>query len=316
MAIQPFQRYLDQHGVALGEELKQWRLGKAWVKSEHERLEKTELVHRADDVRRARDAAEEAFRNDVAVRIRESIEQMRVTISDINKALSASPPFSNGERYRFIWSSAEAHKPIYDYIMNVGKGSERDMFTLGDDAHADIMKLLDDTTQDGKDRANPLDDYRTLFTFDLMIDREGKKSIPLSRRLGVGSNGEHRTPFYVIAGAAMAAAYRIDSGKHTGAGLMLLDEAFHGMDQQNALSAARFLDSIGLQMVMAAPEADHSKLAPTLDTIYEINRFDKEIFVEPTKIKEPAKVLLTSDMPSEHPDLLTRMIETIEASSA
>lgn len=316
MAIQPFQRYLDQHGVALGEELKQWRLGKAWVKSEHERLEKTELVHRADDVRRARDAAEEAFRNDVAVRIRESIEQMRVTISDINKALSTSPPFSNGERYRFIWSPAEAHKPIYDYIMNVGKGSERDMFTLGDDAHTDIMKLLDDTTQDGKDRANPLDDYRTLFTFDLMIDREGKKSIPLSRRLGVGSNGEHRTPFYVIAGAAMAAAYRIDSGKHTGAGLMLLDEAFHGMDQQNALSAARFLDSIGLQMVMAAPEADHSKLAPTLDTIYEINRFDKEIFVEQTKIKEPAKALLTSDMPSEHPDLLTRMIETIEASSA
>lgn len=316
MAIQPFQRYLDLHGVALGEELKHWRLGKAWVESEHKRLVETELVGRAEDVRLARYAAEEAFRNDVAVRIRESIDQMRVTISDINKALSASPSFSNGERYRFVLSPAEAHKPIYDYIMNVGKGTERDMFTLGDDAHGEIMKLLEDTSQDGKDRTNPLDDYRTLFTFDLMIDREGKKSIPLSRRLGVGSNGEHRTPFYVIAGAAMAAAYRIDAGKHTGAGLMLLDEAFHGMDQQNALSAARFLDSIGLQMIMAAPESEHSKLAPTLDTIFEINRFDKELFVEPTKIKEAAKALLTSDMPAEHPDLLTKMIETLEAKIA
>jgi hypothetical protein len=153
-----------------------------------------------------------------------------------------------------------------------------------------------------------------LFSFDLMIVREGRRPVPLSRRLGVGSNGEHRTPFYVIAGAAMAAAYRIDSGKHsTGAGLMLLDEAFYGMDQQNALAAARFLDSIGLQMVMAAPEADHSKLAPALDTVFEMNRFDMDIFIDRTPIKPPARALLTSDMPSEHPDLLKRMIEELEA---
>jgi hypothetical protein len=88
------------------------------------------------------------------------------------------------------------------------------------------------------------------------------------------------------------------------------------MDQQNALSAARFLDSIGLQMVMAAPEADHSKLAPSLDTIFEINRFDMDIFVERTSIKEPARVLLTSDMPSEHPDLLTRMVEELQSGTA
>jgi chromosome segregation protein len=28
----------------------------------------------------------------------------------------------------------------------------------------------------------------------------------LSKRMGKGSNGEHRVPFYVIAGAALAAA--------------------------------------------------------------------------------------------------------------
>ena len=106
--------------------------------------------------------------------------------------------------------------------MNVGRGSERDILILDNDGHNKIMQLLDDSSSD-KAETNPLDDYRMLFSFDLMIGREGKPSIPLSRRLGVGSNGEHRTPFYVIAGAAMAAAYRIDAGKHsTGAGLMLL----------------------------------------------------------------------------------------------
>ncbi len=69
-------------------------------------------------------------------------------------------------------------------------------------------------------------------------------------------------------------------------------------------------------MVMAAPEADHSKLAPSLDTIFEINRFDKELFVERTIIKEPAKALLTSDMPSEHPELLFEMVEKIKAATA
>ncbi|MDQ5919126.1 MAG: hypothetical protein QG660_2241, partial [Pseudomonadota bacterium] len=315
-ALFPFQAYLSRNNVSLDAELKRWRLGKAWVTAERMRLVDTELVGRQEDVTQARRAAEEAFRNDVAVRIRESIEKMNKTIADINKTLAACPPFSNGERYSFVVKDVEAHKQIRDYIMNVGQGSERDMFTLDNDGHDKIMQLLDDTSSD-KAETNPLDDYRMLFSFDLMISREGKPSIPLSRRLGVGSNGEHRTPFYVIAGAAMAAAYRIDAGKHsTGAGLMLLDEAFHGMDQQNALSAARFLDSIGLQMIMAAPEADHSKLAPSLDTIFEINRFDMDIFVERTSIKEPARILLTSDMPSEHPDLLTRMVEELRAGAA
>lgn len=315
-ALFPFQAYLSRNNVSLDAELKDWRLGKAWARAEHTRLVETELVGRQEEVALARHAAEEAFRNDVAVRIRESIEKMDKTISDINKTLAACPSFSNGERYSFVVKEVEAHKQIREYIMNVGRGSERDMFMLDNGGNEKIMQLLDDSSSD-KAEANPLDDYRMLFSFDLMISREGKSAIPLSRRLGVGSNGEHRTPFYVIAGAAMAAAYRIDAGKQsTGAGLMLLDEAFHGMDQQNALSAARFLDSIGLQMVMAAPEADHSKLAPSLDTIFEINRFDMDIFVERTSIKEPARVLLTSDMPSEHPDLLTRMVAELEAGAS
>lgn len=313
-ALLPFQAYLSRNNVSLDAELKNWRLGKSWVTTERVRLEDTELVGRQDDVIKARNAAEEAFRNDVAVRIRESIDKMKKTIADINKTLSTCPPFSNGERYSFVVNEVEAHKQIRDYIMNVGRGSERELFALDNEGHEKIMQLLDESSSD-KAEANPLDDYRMLFSFDLMINREGRPAIPLSRRLGVGSNGEHRTPFYVIAGAAMAAAYRIDAGKHsTGAGLMLLDEAFHGMDQQNALSAARFLDSIGLQMVMAAPEAEHSKLAPLLDTIFEINRFDKDIFVERTSIKEPARALLTSDMPSEHPDLLARMVEELQSS--
>lgn len=314
-AIQNLDRYLAHNNISIGS-VSHWRISLEWVQGEERRLVDTELVEREEQVKDARKAAEEAFRHDVAVRMRESIMQMRQTIDAINKTLAICPAFSNGERYKFEVKPAEAHKVIYNYIMEAGDKAKEDELPLGDNSHVAIMDLLDEAEGDTKG-GNPLDDYRTLFTFDLIISREGRKDTALSKRLGVGSNGEHRAPFYVIAGAAMAAAYRIDAGKHsTGAGLILLDEAFYGMDQQNSLAAGRFLDSIGLQMIMAAPEADHSKLAPMLDTIYELNRFEMDIYVDLVKIKEPAHRLLTSDMPSEHPDLIDRMIENIQAESA
>jgi chromosome segregation protein len=315
-AIQCFDRYVSHNSITLGGELSHWRTSLEWVAVEEKRLVDTELVQRDGDVKKARVAAEEAFRNDVAVRMKESIDKMRSTISDINKTLATCPAFTNGERYKFEVKPAEAHKAIYSYIMQAGDKNEPDMFALGDDSHVAIMDLLDQAEPDDN-AGNPLDDYRLLFSFDLVVSRDGRKDTVLSKRLGVGSNGEHRAPFYVIAGAAMAAAYRIDAGKHsTGAGVMLLDEAFYGMDQQNSLAAGRFLDSVGLQMIMAAPEADHSKLAPMVDTIYELNRFEMDVYVDPVKIKEPARRLLTSDMPSEHPGLISLMVESIQAGKA
>jgi hypothetical protein len=315
-ALLPFKEYLDKYGVSLASEQMQWRNAQAWVLSEQQRLASTELHNREGDVALARAAAEEAFRSDVAVRMRESIVQMHATIKAINNTLATCPPFSNGERYRFSVDPAEAHKALHRYIMESGDRTEQDLFALGSEVHAAIMQLLDEPT--GDKSANPLDDYRTLFVFDLMIQREGRKDMPLSKRLGVGSGGEHRAPFYVIAGAAMAAAYRLDAGKQSsGAGIILLDEAFHSMDQPNTLAAARFLDSIGLQMICAAPESDHSKLAPVMSTIFELSRASMmDISIDPILIKEPTHRLLTSDIPSEHPDLVTQMVANITSKAA
>ena len=69
-------------------------------------------------------------------------------------------------------------------------------------------------------------------------------------------------------------------------------------------------------MIMAAPESEHSKLAPALDTVYELNRFDMDVYAAPTFPKAASHELLTSDMPSEHPDLLEKMIAELEASNA
>lgn len=306
-----FVRYLDTHGVAVLEERSDWRLAQSWVAEESARLKQSELVRYRDQADRARDAAEIAFRTDIAVRLRENIQRMKLSLKALDAVLACCPTFSNGERYRFEARPAEPYKSIYQFVINAAEeGLQDSLFNAQDAVQDKILELLEQAASDVAAREpNPIDDYRLLFTFDLLIMKEDQVISRLSKRIGSGSNGEHRTPFYVIAGAALAAAYRITPGKKPeGAALMLLDEAFHGMDHQNAIAAGDFLNGIGLQLVMAAPETDYGKLGSLCNTIYDISRDNLDVYIEPTQMKQAAIELLQSDLPSKHPELVQQRI--------
>jgi chromosome segregation protein len=302
-----FVRYIDTHGIAVLEERGDWRLAHVWTAEESTRLKQSQLIHYREQAERARDAAEIAFRKDIAIRLRESIQRMKLSLKALDATLACCPPFSNGERYRFEAKPAENYKSIYQFIMNAAEEDGQDSLFKGQDVVQDrIIELLEQQANPDAARIpNPLEDYRLLFTFDLLIEKDNHVISRLSKRIGTGSNGEHRTPFYVIAGAALAAAYRIAPGKKAeGAALMLLDEAFHGMDHQNAIAAGDFLSALGLQLVMAAPETDYGKLGSLCDTVYDIARDNLNVFIEPTQMKEDGKALLQSDLPSKHPELV------------
>jgi len=302
-----FVRYLDTHGIAVLEERSDWRLAHTWVVEESTRLRESQLNEYRDQAERARDAAEVAFRKDIAIRLRESIQRMKHNLKALDATLACCPPFSNGERYRFEAKPAENYKALYQFIMHAADDEAQDsLFKAQDPIQDRIIELLEaQASNDPAREPNPLEDYRRLFTFDLLIEKDGQVISRLSKRIGSGSNGEHRTPFYVIAGAALAAAYRITPGKKPeGAALMLLDEAFHGMDHQNAVAVGDFLSVIGLQLVMAAPETDYGKLGGLCQTVYDIARDNLDVFIEPTQLKQAAMDLLQSDLPSKHPELV------------
>jgi chromosome segregation protein len=306
-----FVRYLDAHGIAVLEERSDWRLAHAWVAEESTRLKQAELVKYRDQADRARDAAEIAFHTDIALRLRENIQRMKLNLKALDAVLSSCPTFSNGERYRFEAKPAENYKSIYQFVMSAAdEGNQDSLFKAQDAVQDKILGLLEQAASNDVSREpNPIDDYRLLFTFDLLIMKDDQVISRLSKRIGSGSNGEHRTPFYVIAGAALAAAYRIAPGKMAeGAALMLLDEAFHGMDHQNAIAAGDFLNAIGLQLVMAAPETDYGKLGSLCNTVYDISRDNLDVFIEPTQMKQAAMDLLQSDLPSKHPELVQMRI--------
>lgn len=57
----------------------------------------------------------------------------------------------------------------------------------------------------------------------------------------------------MIAGAALSSAYRMDENNQDGLRLILLDEAFDKMDTPNIVATMRYLEKLGLQVLLASP---------------------------------------------------------------
>lgn len=314
-AVSAFREYIDKYGVSLIEERADWHKAHLWSKIQIDKLQTTKLVDYKAEADEALKAAETSFRTDIAYRLREAIQKLEKGIRNLNMMLDHCPVFSGNERYRFEAKPAESYKKIYNFIKHIDEIDGSSLFTQEDDAQDEIMHLLQaSASSEGKKSQNPLEDYRLFYNFDLQILQDNKVTNTLSKRIGVASNGEHRVPFYVIAGAALASAYRIDINKpNDGAALMLLDEAFYGMDSQNSFAVAQFLQSIGLQLIMAGPESDQGKLMPMTDTMFTMARFGGDIFKTDEHFTEALQNIMTSDMPMLHPDLIDKMEAEIVA---
>ena len=161
---------------------------------------------------------------------------------------------------------------------------------------------------------SPLNDYRRFFAYDVKIFHAGSSIGLLSRRFGPGSGGEHRTPLYVIFGAALAAAYGKSKKAQTPGGLIMLDEAFEKMDAQNVRATAEYLNALGLQMILAGPEADQPKMSSFLNIYYDMSRNGTDtILFNKNVVLDEARELLMSDNYLLYPEIIEQEVERIRA---
>jgi energy-coupling factor transporter ATP-binding protein EcfA2 len=306
-ALPEFGTFIDRFNYALIEERSDWRKAMAWMDLTKQQIEEVKLHEYQPQADLARNVAEQAFRKDVVFKLREGITRMKHNIDTLNKILDTCPPFSHNETYKFIYPQAEEHKKLYEYIMWAGNDdASGTLFADDSELSRQIVAMLSpQPAEGGKPGKNPLEDFRLMFNFDLQIREGGVPFSTLSKRMQSSSNGEHLTPFYVVAAAALTHAYRMDQASgRAGAALMLLDEAFAAMDDQNAVATAQFIDGLGLQMIMAAPSADSAKLSSFTDTIFELVREGDILEFHREELTPAGHALLRSDMPSEHPDLV------------
>ena len=254
----------------------------------------------------------------MALSIANAIKDMRGVIRDMNRTLDTSPEFTRSERFRFTCDVKPLYRDVHDFLMRAAGDAGGDLFGDETEVSRKVMELLQESVGIGAGKAgNPIDDFRVMFSFDVDITVRGELQARLSSRVGPGSGGEHKTPFYVIAGAALAHAYRLDAkAGDRGGAVMIIDEAFNKMDAQNSDSAARFLEQLGQQLIMTAPDDAFGKLVPFTDRIYDLTRSGMDVFHEVAHIKDAAKTLMRSDMTHEHPDLLAAEVARLLAASS
>jgi len=299
-------RYIQDERLDVQVMAMEWQDCFHWANEEMNKLTGTQLQNYESQAEEARQASEETLRNDIAMSLNDRFNEMELERRDRNKILQSCPPFTGGERYRFVSSPVSHYEPLVRYIAQIASDDQSlSLFAENpDEINETLRDLVEAAAETGN--AGSVLDYRQFFTFDLEILVDGKRVDRMSNRQGAGSNGEHIAPMYVAAGAALAKAYRLHNrkGHQKSTGIMCLDEAFHGMDTTNAVATARFLQNLGLQLIMAGPELERTKLAPMTQTIYDLDREGVDLMMERTKFKEAANKLMVSDMPGDNPQVM------------
>lgn len=318
-----FGAYLKEYRDAPGQEtVDDWRKAMGWMEAEVKRLHDTELLdqrQRADDAYRA---AQETFRTDVAIALSNNLDALQDNFDRLNAALRSCPVFSNGERYQFVRNVRPELKPLLKFVQAIAaNGAVRDLLDAGEIPPEFAALLREKVAPGAAGTRSVLDDYREFFQFDIRIDREDpvtKELTPigmLSKRLGPGSGGEHRAPLYVIAGAALASAYRLDKSNRDGLSLVLLDEAFDKMDMTNIVATMQYLEQLGLQVVMASPGENQGTLNAFLHSYYDLQRDtdNNVIYLEKHVIADRMRQLYRADLPEFNPELLVHELAALQA---
>jgi transcriptional regulator with XRE-family HTH domain len=219
-------------------------------------------------------------------------------------------------------NSASKSTHLLNFIQDVAShGAVADLLGGAGEIPPEFKELLEEKVAPGAaGNKSALDDYREFFEFEIEILREdsetGKSKAvgKLSKRLGSGSGGEHRAPLYVIAGAALASAYRLDDGHRDGMGLILLDEAFNKMDITNITATMRYLEDLGLQVVLASPGENLGILTAYLHRYYEILRdpVANVVDLEGRSVSEETRLAYRKDLPEFNPELIEAELRVIE----
>ncbi len=257
-------------------------------------LEDIGLQNYKQDVEDAMRQFIRTVREDLAIRLKTQISKMKSHFNELNKELKARP-FSANQIYQFRHDKLAEFSQFLQYVETITEYASADVGSLFDEqSHMNehIKQLLDEEMGDS------LSDYRNYFKYDIEIQHpeDGINEL-LSRRMGNASGGEHKTPYYVAMGAALASAYRLErkSEDHIDGGLALYlaDEAFEKMDHANTVQAANYLKSIGLQLFIAAPDDAEPKLRQIVDTVLYFMREGNTAEVAVDYVMPEARKLLT-----------------------
>jgi len=204
---------------------------------------------------REREVLERHLIGDVAVQLHERIRAGEALVQEMNAEIE-SRPTSTGMRLRFRWTPDPEGPPglveARRRLLQTGDAwtdADRDALTRFLKGRIDAARAEDDSRTWREHLLEALD-YRRWHRFQVERCQDGKWLVLTRRTHGTGSGGEKAIALTIPQFAAAAAHYR--SAHPHAPRLILLDEAFVGVDAEMRASCMGLLRAFDLDFVMTS----------------------------------------------------------------
>ncbi|MCG3178598.1 MAG: hypothetical protein BIFFINMI_00926 [Phycisphaerae bacterium] len=205
--------------------------------------------------KREREVLENTLIGEVATHLHERIRDGEKLVTEMNRQIE-SRPMSTGMRLRFSWDPAADGPPGLPEARRrlLGAGgvwSPEEREALGGFLHEQIQAVRA-ANQAGKWQEHLAEalDYRKWHQFGVMRQQDGRWKRLTRRTHGTGSGGEKAVALTIPMFAAAAAHYA--SADPLAPRLILLDEAFVGIDADMRSKCMGLLNAFGLDFVMTS----------------------------------------------------------------
>lgn len=242
---------------------------------------------------RTRDLLERVVMAGLVRRLQGQVRELRDTIQGINR-LAADLRFGMS---RFQFSLRQ--RPEFQRLLDLLREQSVLQPALREELRDFFQARLDDLRQAREGEVPEILDYRRWFEYVLQVQsRSDGAAQDLSRqRLRFGSTGEQAVPTYLLVIAVASLLYdRTDARLR----LLLLDEAFLGIDAGRREVLMQFADRVGVDLIVATPELDG--VTPALaasSTLFIEKTAEQDVFVSDYHWERPGAQPGLFDRPAE-----------------
>ncbi|EPX78070.1 SbcC/MukB-like Walker B domain-containing protein [Salipiger mucosus] len=276
-----------------------------WAHAQLDRLQNHELLQYRERLERARAEMETSLTEGLIGRIGEQFALMEEQLDSLNRRL-AKYAFV-GQTYQFRSAVSAQFLPIYR-LVTAEIPADQSVLDVADD---ESLQALDALLEGEGDDVRKYEDYRNYFNFELFIEHPDPEdstrivSTPFSSVMGKLSGGQRQAPYYVAIAASLVSAYypKASAGDFEGMGLMVFDEAFNKLDIPNTQRLMDLFRSLGLQVIVAAPEEKRSSLIECVDSVISVSRIpgSADVFIDSVAIGARAKERMFAENPVHQP---------------
>lgn len=246
---------------------------------------------------KTRDLLERVVMAGLVRRLQGQVRELRETIQGINRLIGDLR--FGASRFQF----SLRQRPEMQRLLELLREQSVLQPALQEELRDFFQARLDDLRQTPTGEVPEVLDYRRWFEYVLQVQSRGAGAAAqdLSRnRLRFGSTGEQAVPNYLLVLAVASLLYDRTEARLR---LLLLDEAFLGIDAGRREVLLQFADRAGVDLIVATPELDG--LTPALAA-------SSTLFIE----KTPEQDVFVSDFHWERPGAQQGLFERGEAEPA